>query len=165
MILYACCDRENSAWTDGQRKRVGGWKPSASGALGSPGSSGQSPAGGARYRVESAIPGIECGWYHGSDAFVPVRDGGLFFLSGPAPSTARVKTEYPSVRLCRTAPPCGARKTLRAYAVPCVFRPLRKFRLCFICHRQRKAAIPLRQGSPKGKRTPPPQCEHWGTSP
>ncbi len=71
----------------------------------------------------------------------------------------------PSVRLCRTAPPCGARKTLRAHAIPCVFRPLRKFRLCFICHRQRKAAIPLRQGSPKGKRTPPPQCEHWGTSP
>ena len=68
------------------------------------------------------------------------------------------------------APPvCGARKTLRAYADPCVFRPLhklpsanalpqshsraslkrfsppmarlRKLRLCFFCPRQRKTAV------------------------
>ena len=39
-------------------------------------------------------------------------------------------------------PPCGARKTHRAYADPRVFRPLRKLRPCFFCHRQRKAAIP-----------------------
>ena len=39
-------------------------------------------------------------------------------------------------------PPCGARKTVRAYAIPPVFRPLRKLRPCFFCHLQRKAAIP-----------------------
>ena len=39
-------------------------------------------------------------------------------------------------------PPCGARKTHRAYANPRVFRPLRKLRPCFFCHWQRKAAIP-----------------------
>ena len=39
-------------------------------------------------------------------------------------------------------PPCGARKTHRAYADPRVFRPLRKLRPCFFCHWQRKAAIP-----------------------
>ena len=37
--------------------------------------------------------------------------------------------------------PCGARKTLRAYADPRVFRPLRKLRPRFACHRQREAAI------------------------
>jgi len=44
-----------------------------------------------------------------------------------------------------TPPPCGARKTLRAYAFPRVFRPLRKLRPRFICHRQREAAIPSRR--------------------
>ena len=32
---------------------------------------------------------------------------------------------------------CGARKTLRAYADPCVFRPLQKTCNAFICPRQR----------------------------
>ena len=40
------------------------------------------------------------------------------------------------------APPCGARKTLRACAFPCVFRPLRKLRFACICRRQRQSAIP-----------------------
>ena len=42
-------------------------------------------------------------------------------------------------RACTT--PCGARKTLRAFAFPCVFRPLRKQRLSFICRWQRRAYI------------------------
>ena len=37
--------------------------------------------------------------------------------------------------------PCGARKTVRAYADPPVFRPLRKLRPRFFCRRQREAAI------------------------
>ena len=41
-----------------------------------------------------------------------------------------------------TVPPCGARKTLRAFADPCVFRPLRKKRAPFISHRQRERAFP-----------------------
>ena len=44
--------------------------------------------------------------------------------------------------LKRKMPPCGARKTLRAYAIPCVFRPLRKLQAPFFCHRQRQPAIP-----------------------
>ena len=36
----------------------------------------------------------------------------------------------------------GRRKTLRAYADPRVFRPLREKRPAFICHRQRQAAFP-----------------------
>ena len=47
---------------------------------------------------------------------------------------------HPALRA--TCPPCGARKTVRAYAIPPVFRPLRKLRPCFFCHLQRKAAIP-----------------------
>ena len=44
--------------------------------------------------------------------------------------------------LKRILPPCGARKTRRAYAVPCVFRPLRKQRPAFFCRRQRRGAVP-----------------------
>ena len=44
-------------------------------------------------------------------------------------------------------PPCGARKTVRAYADPPVFRPLRKFRAPCFRHRRREPAIPLAQGS------------------
>ena len=44
--------------------------------------------------------------------------------------------------LKRVLPPCGARKTRRAYAVPCVFRPLRKQRPAFFCRRQRRGAVP-----------------------
>ena len=39
-------------------------------------------------------------------------------------------------------PPCGARRMLRAYADPCILRPLRKLRAFFFCHRHRKLAIP-----------------------
>ena len=39
-------------------------------------------------------------------------------------------------------PPCGARKTLRAYAFPRVFRPLRKKSPRFFCHRQREDSFP-----------------------
>ena len=58
-------------------------------------------------------------------------------------------------------PPCGARKTVRAYATPPVFRPLRKLRLCFLCHRQHKAEIPpacadmIRIPAERQKRRPP----------
>ena len=51
--------------------------------------------------------------------------------------------------LKRKMPPCGARKTLRAYADPRVFRPLRKKRAAFFCHRQRQHAFP-----PRGRRCP-----------
>ena len=47
-------------------------------------------------------------------------------------------------------PPCGARKMLRAYAVPCIFRPLQKLRAPllqklrapFIRRRRREPSIP-----------------------
>ena len=42
----------------------------------------------------------------------------------------------------RQLPPCGARKMLRAYADPCIFRPLRKLRFPFFRHRRREPAIP-----------------------
>ena len=45
-----------------------------------------------------------------------------------------------------TCPPCGARKTHRACADPRDFRPLRKLRVPFFCHRRREPAIPLAQG-------------------
>ena len=40
-------------------------------------------------------------------------------------------------------PPCGARKTVRAYAIPPVFRPLRKRHQPFIRHWRRAGAFPL----------------------
>ncbi len=43
-------------------------------------------------------------------------------------------------------PPCGARKMLRAYAIPCIFRPLRKFRAPFFRRRRREPAIPPSPG-------------------
>ena len=62
---------------------------------------------------------------------------------------------HPALRA--TCPPCGARKTVRAYAIPPVFRPLRKLRPCFFCHLQRKAAIPRARGRLYGpSRTPAP---------
>ena len=42
-------------------------------------------------------------------------------------------------------PPCGTRKTLRACADPRVFRPLRKKRTAFFCHRQRQYAFLLKE--------------------
>ena len=39
-------------------------------------------------------------------------------------------------------PPCGARKTVRAYAIPPVFRPLRKRHQPFIRHWRRAGAFP-----------------------
>ena len=44
----------------------------------------------------------------------------------------------------RFAPPCGARKTVRAFADPPVFRPLRIRHLPFFCHRQRAGALSQR---------------------
>ena len=41
--------------------------------------------------------------------------------------------------------PCGTRKTLRAYAIPRVFRPLRKKRTAFLCQRQRQYAFLLKE--------------------
>ena len=41
-------------------------------------------------------------------------------------------------------PPCGARKTHRAYAISRVFRPLRKLPVPFFRHRRREPAIPRR---------------------
>ena len=38
-------------------------------------------------------------------------------------------------------PPCGARKMLRAYAFPCIFRPLRKRHQPFIRHWRRAGAF------------------------
>ncbi len=75
------------------------------------------------------------------------RASGCSALRGPHPAlraTFPVRGEGISLRPreARPAPPCGARKMLRAYAYPPVFRPLRKLRLCLICHRQRKAALP-----------------------
>ena len=56
-----------------------GCKPPAVQALGSPASTGQSPACGARYCSLSAAQCAERGWYRGGYAFVPIWDGGLFF--------------------------------------------------------------------------------------
>ena len=42
----------------------------------------------------------------------------------------------------QSLPPCGARRTVRAYAVPPILRPLQKSRNAFLCHRQRHCAIP-----------------------
>ena len=52
-------------------------------------------------------------------------------------------------------PPCGARKMLRAYAFPCIFRPLRKRSPRFIRHWRRQPAIPPAEGrlgaTPRGQ--------------
>ena len=59
-------------------------------------------------------------------------------------------------------PPCGARNTLRAYAFPRVFRPLRKKSPRFFCHRQREDSFPPCSGEalrhPEGK---PSGCFWW----
>ena len=55
------------------------------------------------------------------------------------------------VRRAATPPPCGARKMLRAYAIPCVFRPLRKFRAPFFRHRRREPAIPPEGRQERGR--------------
>ena len=60
-----------------------------------------------------------------------------------------------------TVPPCGARKTLRAFADPCVFRPLRNFRLRFICHWQREAGIPPEGEARVGRRGRRPLRVLW----
>ena len=67
-------------------------------------------------------------------------------LGRPGPPTARLRKSRPAFSF----PPCGARKTLRAFAAPCVFRPLRKLRLASPATgsarpqfpRRRQAAIP-----------------------
>ncbi len=55
------------------------------------------------------------------------------------------------------------RKMLRAYAIPCIFRPLRKKRGCCIRPRRRSPAFPsLRSGSnplPVTEKDPPPVAE------
>ena len=56
---------------------------------------------------------------------------------------------------CRASllpPPCGARKTLRAFAVPCVFRPLRKKRAAFFYSVRRSSTAP---SSPRTSSVPP----------
>ena len=70
-------------------------------------------------------------------------------------------------------PPCGARKTVRAYAIPPVFRPLRKRHQPFIRHWRRAGAFSLPGptliqttkrglrapfGFPRGCRFPPSGC-------
>ena len=64
----------------------------------------------------------------------------------------------------RQLPPCGARKMLRAYADPCIFRLLRKLLLPFLCRRQREAVIPL-EGKPNQAVAEMRQlAAHWGYS-
>ncbi len=65
---------------------------------------------------------------------------------GPHPSSALRETAD------ATCPPCGARKTLRAYAFPRVFRPLRKLRVPFLRHWRREPAIPRVRGRLSGDR-------------
>ena len=52
----------------------------------------------------------------------------------------------PLRRFATPPPPCGARKTHRAYADPRVFRPLRKKHHRFFCPRQRDGAFPPSRG-------------------
>ena len=71
----------------------------------------------------------------------------------PHPSSASLGP-HPALRA--TCPPCSSRKSRRACADPRDFRPLRKFRLRFLCHRQREAGIPrargrLENGRPQGR--------------
>ena len=61
---------------------------------------------------------------------------------------------HPALRA--TCPPCGARKAVRAYADPPAFRPLRKYRLRFLCQRQREAGIPRARGRLAGRIRPSP---------
>ena len=56
----------------------------------------------------------------------------VFYMWGPHPP------------LRATCPLCGARKMLRAYAFPCIFRLLQKLRVPFFRRRQRELAIPVR---------------------
>ena len=64
----------------------------------------------------------------------------------PSPCAGKAMTPHPSSALRGKAddtdPPCGARKALRAYAGPRVFRPLRKRGTAFFCHRQRQRPFP-----------------------
>ena len=55
--------------------------------------------------------------------------------------------------------PCGTRKTLRAYAIPRVFRPLRKKRTAFFCHRQRQYAFLLKGKAWGGRLIAAPTAE------
>ncbi len=72
----------------------------------------------------------------------PPKAGGELAL---APERGnRWKEGGPSPSLRDTSPPCGSQKSRRACADPRDFRPLRKFRLRFLCHRQREAGIPRR---------------------
>ena len=94
------------------------------------------------------LPPLGEGLYAGVGRAMPVPTGGI----RPAPCAGgrgrrrKDSLRYPPcMRWRMTPPPCGARKTLRAYAFPRVFRPLRKLRPRSICHRQRKAAIPSRR--------------------
>jgi len=65
-------------------------------------------------------------------------------------------TGGPHPALRATCPPCGARKAVRAYADPPAFRPLRKYRLRFLCHWQREAGIPRARGRLAGRIRPSP---------
>ena len=68
-------------------------------------------------------------------------------------SRRKIRCAGPHPALRATCPPCGARKMLRAYVFPCIFRPLRKKRHRFICHWQRDGAFPRARG------------RHWRTQP
>ena len=69
-------------------------------------------------------------------------------------SVIRLIGPHPALRA--TCPPCGARKAVRAYADPPAFRPLRKYRLRFLCQRQREAGIPRARGRLAGRKKPSP---------
>ncbi len=64
---------------------------------------------------------------------------------------------------CRASllpPPCGARKTLRAFTVPCVFRPLRKKRIAFFYSVRRSSKAP---SSPRTSSVPPAVAVRFST--
>ena len=83
---------------------------------------------------------------HPSSAGHPQDDmAGSGTIRGIAPY-GRGKDGRPHPALRATCPPCGARKTVRAYADPPVFRPLRKKSPRFFCHRQREGSFPRARG-------------------
>ena len=53
-------------------------------------------------------------------------------------------------RTADSCPPCGTRKSVRAYADPPDFRPLRKNRTAFSCRRQRRRGFPRARGENEG---------------
>ena len=87
---------------------------------------------------------------HPSSAGHPQDDmAGSGTIRGIAPY-GRGKDGRPHPALRATCPPCGARKTVRAYADPPVFRPLRKKSPRFFCRRQREGSFPRARGRLEG---------------